>query len=94
LPCGKRCRNDPGDRFACELLPPALRLPVVHDEIGVPQLAGGAEIQSRPVERPLEHQRRVAKRTIGHGNRRAADGVVDDLVPNEDSQRIGVRIVA
>ena len=83
--------NDSG---AGELLPPALGLAVVHDEIAVAQLAGGAEIEHPAVEPPVEHDRRVAERTVGHGNRRAAHRVVHDLVPDQDAQGVRAGILS
>jgi hypothetical protein len=43
--------------------------------------------------RPLERQRRIAQRAVGDGNRRAADHVICELVPNQNTQRIGTSIV-
>jgi hypothetical protein len=80
------------DAFARELLPPALRLPVVHHEVRVSKLAGRSEIEGAAVQPAIENQRRVAERAVGHDDREAADGVVDDLVPDEDAHGIRASI--
>ncbi len=50
----------PDNGFAEELLPPALGLAIVHDEIGVAQLPGRAEAQHPAIDAPIEHHRRVS----------------------------------
>jgi hypothetical protein len=47
--------------LAAELLPPGLGLPVVHDEIGVAQVAGRAELERRSLDAPVEDEGRVAE---------------------------------
>ena len=53
---------------------------------------GIAEIQDAPAEAPVEHHAGIAQGAIGHQHRNAADGFVDDLVPQEDAQGIGAGI--
>ena len=85
---------DSDDPLAGELLPPALGLAVVHHEVGVAQLAGGAEIQHRVAHPPVVDNGRVAERAEGNGDGNAARRVVDDLVPHQDLQRIGAVFAA
>ena len=80
--------------IAPELLPPRLGLPVVHDEIGVAQLAGRAEVERAPLDPAVERDRRVAERAEGDGDGEPAEFVVDDLVPDQDLQRVGARLAA
>src|SRR5262249_42498565 len=82
------------DALAVELLPPALRLAVIHDEVGVAQLAGRAEAQGPPARAPIEYHRGIAERTPGHRDRGPAEGVVHDFMPNQDPKRIGTRLAA
>ncbi len=74
--------------IASELLPPGLRLPVVHDEVGVAQLPGRPEVEHPAVDAPVEGDRRVAEGAEGDGDRSVAETCVDDLVPGQDLQRI------
>lgn len=53
-----------------------------------------AEVEEALADAPLERDRRMAQRTLRHGNGRAVDDVVDDLVPDEHTQRVGAGIVA
>jgi len=78
-------------RLAAELLPPRLRLAVVHHEIRIAQVARCAERQRAPLDAPVERDRRVAQWTERHRNRDACDHVVHDLVPGEDLERIRAR---
>jgi hypothetical protein len=73
------------DGFTRELLPPAFRLPVVHHEIRVPQLPGRSEIENAAIDHPLKRQRGVAQRAVGDDDGRAADGVVCNLVPDQNA---------
>ncbi len=79
--------------LAGELLPPAFRLPVVHNEIRVPKLSGRSEIENAAIDHPLEHQRRVAERAVGDDDGRAAHDVVRDFVPDQHAQWIGASIL-
>lgn len=58
-----------GDGLAGSLLPPGLRLPVVHDQAAVAQPPGGAKVQHPPLKRPLEGDASVAEGTVAHGDR-------------------------
>ena len=80
------------DRLAEELLPPAFSLAVVHHQVRVPELAGGAEIEHPVADPPVEDDGGVAQGTEGDRDRHAAYGVVGDLVPHQDLQRIGPRV--
>src|SRR5262249_8038823 len=51
--------------LAAELLPPRLALAVVHDQIGVAQVAGGPEREDAPLHAAVERDRRVAERAEG-----------------------------
>jgi hypothetical protein len=82
------------DAVAAELLPPALGLAVVHDEIRIAQLPGGAEAQNAAAQAPIEDDRGIAQGTPGDRDRPAADRVVDDLVPDHDAQRVGLGFAA
>jgi hypothetical protein len=80
--------------FASELLPPALCLTVVHDEIGVAQLTGRTEIEDMRRDAPIEDDGRVAQRAVGDRHWRATHHIIDDLVPDQDPQRIGAGVPA
>jgi hypothetical protein len=84
-----RARVAADDAFAAELLPPRFRLPVVHDEVGVAQVAGRAEAQRASLHPAVERDRGVAERAERDRNRNTADDVVDDLVPDQDLERVG-----
>ena len=43
----------------------------------------------RPAVDPAEDQTRVAERAVGHADGTAPESAVDDLVPDEDLQRVG-----
>ena len=47
---------------------------------------------STAVQPPVEHHRGIAQRAEGHRHRHPAHGVVDDLVPHQDSQGIGADV--
>jgi hypothetical protein len=76
------------------LLPPGFGLPVVHQQIAVAQAAGGAEIQHAAMNRALEVEYAIAERTGGDDEGHATDGVVNDLVPDDDLDGIGPRVGA
>ena len=69
------------NRRAGELLPPAFALAVIHDEIRMAQLAGGAERQHLAADAPVENDGGVAQRAIGDRDRDLANRVIGDLVP-------------
>jgi hypothetical protein len=69
-------------------------LAVIHDEIRIAQLAGGAEIEHLAVDPAVEHHGRIAERAKGHRHGNAADHVVDDFMPHHDLQGIGAYVVA
>ena len=85
---------DADDPLAGELLPPALGLAVVHHEVGVAELAGGAEIQHRVAHPPVVDHGRVAEWAEGDRDRHTPHRVVDDLVPDQDLQWIGAVLAA
>lgn len=86
--------QDAHNCIARELLPPALGLTVVHHKIRVSEFSCCAEIEDAILQRAVKNERGVAERAIGHGDRRAADEIVHDFVPDQNAQRIGSRIVA
>ena len=81
------------DRLACDLLPPALRLAVPHDQIAVAQVAGRAEVVHGAIrlQAAVEGDGGVAERAERHEPRPTAEHVVDNLVPDHDLQGIGPR---
>jgi hypothetical protein len=91
--CGP-LRQFSGDGVAARLLPPALGLAVVHEEVAETQPPGRAEVQHATVQRALEGDGRIAQRTEGDRQRQPAHRVVDDLVPGQDLQGIGADVVA
>ncbi len=82
----------PHQALAGEVSPQRLGLSVVHDQRRLVQLAGRAEVEQPIAELPLERQRRVAQRTVGHRHRHTAHLVVDDLVPDQDLDGVGLRL--
>src|SRR5215207_1431893 len=81
-------------RLAAELLPPRLRLAVVHHEIGVAQVAGRPEVEGLLIDASVEGDRRVAKRTEGDRDRHAPDDGVHDFMPDEDLDRVGAGVAS
>ena len=57
------------DRVAASLLPPRLRLAVVHDQIRVSKSPCGPKVQDPPRMSAVEYQSRVTEGTKGHGDR-------------------------
>src|SRR5471030_2243738 len=76
-----------GDRKPVDLLPIAPCLVVAHDEVLVVD-AGQMERQpqARHISRP--HQTGVTERSIGGGDRRPSDHVIDDMVVSHDEDRV------
>ena len=60
----------------------------------VAQRAGGAEIEHLPVYRPPIHEGGVAQRSKRDDDRFTAHGIVHDLVPNHNLNRVGPHIAA
>src|SRR5262249_45050428 len=91
-PRGKRAERGAGviadERLAAELLPPRLRLAVVHDQVRVAKVARRAERERAPAHAAVERHRRVAKRAERHRVWDSSDPVVNDLVPGQDLQRV------
>ena len=69
-----------------------MRLAVVHHEIAPVEAAGRAELVRGPVEALVEDDAGVAERAERGGDGDATARVVDDLVPDEDLERIGPRV--
>jgi hypothetical protein len=86
-------RARPDDGPALHLRPQGVALAVIHHEVALVEFARGAEIEHRAGDSPLEDDARVAERAKRDGDGKAAHDVIDDLVPHEDLQRIGTRIV-
>lgn len=76
------------DPFTGGLLPPGLRLPVVHPQVRVAEPRRRAEVEHAPLEPAVEHDRRVAQGVGGDRHRAPRDLVVRDLVPQEDRERV------
>ena len=66
-------------------MPPAFGCIVVHHHIEVAQAAGIAEFKNLAIETPVENDAGIAERAIADQHRDAADGVIDDLVPEQDA---------
>src|SRR5260370_19753452 len=79
---------------APELLPPALRLTVVHHEIRVSEFARRAEIENPILHRAFENERGIAERAVGDRHGRTPDNIVHDLVPDQNAQGNGPRVAA
>ena len=67
---------------------------VVHHQVRVAQLAGGTEVQHRIADPAVVDDRRIAERAEGHRDRDAPDRVVDDLVPDQNLERVGAVVIA
>ena len=95
-PGGDQLKLDAGEfadqRSATELLPPALCLAVIHNEIGETEFAGGAEVQHPTIHGAIEDNGGVAKRAISHRHRYATDQIIGDFMPHHDPERIGAGI--
>ena len=75
------------------LVPKRLGLPVEHHEVRSKQQAGDTEIPGTAVDPRIEGDPRTREGTIGHQDRLAAQGVIHDLMPPEDVERIGAGLV-
>jgi len=80
------------DRFAADLLPPAARLLIAHDEVLVVD-AGEVKVQHPPVDCRFPHQTGVTERSISRHDRRAANRVLHDVVIAHQSNRIRNRFI-
>jgi len=76
------------DGLAGDLLEKGVRLPIEHDQIGVPQHPGYSEFEFVVSNPAIKHQRAVAQRTESDRNRDVCDAIVDDFVPNQDLEWI------
>ena len=72
-----------------EVRPEALGLAVVHDHRRVEQTSRRTEVENAVAESTVVRERRVAKWAIRDRDGDIADGVVDELVPSHDLERIG-----
>jgi hypothetical protein len=82
------------DRGAQQLRPFRVGLPVIHQQIGVDQVAGRAEGQLRTAAYAGEPDHRAGQRAVGDRERLAGHGVIDDLVPNQHQLRVGPDVAA
>jgi hypothetical protein len=80
------------DRSRLELTPEALGAvcvrAVVHQEVRLIQEAAHAELERLPRHAAVEHRDPFGQRVVRDDDRDPADGVVDDLVPDENAQRV------
>lgn len=67
-------------------------MPVIHNEVGIAQFSRGAEVQKLTVEPAVIDDGRVAQGTKRDADRHTANRIVDNLVPNQDAQRVGLRL--
>ncbi len=74
----------PDNRLTDRLLPPRFGLAVIHDQIAEAQAPGGAEVQHTPIDGALESKRCIAQRAERHGNGYSSNGIVHNLVPDEN----------
>src|SRR6185369_8551015 len=75
------------DRFATDLLPPASRLLITHDEVLVVDSCE-MKVQHAPVDCRFPHQTGVTERSISRHDRRAANRVLHDVVIAHQANRI------
>ena len=71
------------------MLPPAIALPVVHDQVAIAQETRHAEIERRLVHLARKHDAAIAERTIGNGDRLIRQPVIDDFMADQDAKRVG-----
>src|SRR6185437_5127149 len=81
------------DGFAADLLPPASRLFITHDEVLVVD-TGEVKVQHPPVDCRFPHQTGVTERSISRHDRRAANRVLHDVVIAHQPDRIRNRLIA
>ena len=65
---------------------------VIHDHVEAAQAARIAEFQDLAIEAAVENHAGIAQRTVADKYWDTTDGVVDDLVPEQDAQRVGAEI--
>src|SRR5690606_21247029 len=78
----------PDNCLAGELLPPALRLPIPHDQGAMAQVASVAESQDFLVHFAAEDDGAVAQRAVGDEDRLTIQHVIDDLMPEHNGKRV------
>lgn len=81
------------NRFAADLLPPASRLFITHDEVLVVD-ACKVKVQHAPIDCRFPHQTGVTERSIRRDDRRAANRVLHDVVIAHHSDRVSNRLIA
>jgi hypothetical protein len=74
------------------LLPPALRLPVVHHQIALTQFSRGAKVKDLTVNPTVEHDCCVAQWAEGYRHGHFSKFVVNDLMVDEYLQWISARL--
>lgn len=75
------------NRFATDLLPPASRFFIAHDEVLVVD-ACEVKVQHAPVDCRFPHQTGVTERSIRGHDRRSANRVSHEVVIGHDPDRI------
>lgn len=83
----------PFDSRARHLQPFAAGIPVVHEQVGIVEIAGHAEGQSSLPQLGDEGSGAAAEWSVGDEQRPTAYKVVHDLVVLEDADGVGARIV-
>ncbi len=80
--------------LACSLLPPTLGQAVVHDQVAKAQPSSRTKSRHLIVYAPLKGDGRVTQWAERHCDGNVSQRVVHDLVPHQDLDRIGSRLVA
>jgi hypothetical protein len=81
------------DGFAGDLLPPGSGFAVAHEEVLVVD-AGEIKVQYSPVDSSRPHQTGVTERSIGDGDRYAANHIIEDVMVRHLADGIGVGVGA
>ena len=74
------------------MTPERLGLSVEHHETRVEEQTGDTELEDAPLNAAVDDRRRVTQRAVLHRDGNTADGVVHDLVPHQNVERVGTSV--
>ena len=80
------------DPLTGELLPPGVRLPVIHNQVRVAKVTRYAEFKHFAVQSPVKRDRRVAQWAEGDRYRHTTDAIIHYFVPGQNLERVGTSI--
>ena len=82
----------PYQRLSRELLPPGLRLMVIHNQVAAPKHPADAECVDLAIDAAAKHDSHVTERSIADEDWLSIDDVVDRLVQDKNLNRVGSHV--